>query len=228
MNVYLVPVGDTRHELYCEVASSDADAFADGDGRTWWSRQQQRFRRALAEAEIERERRERGEPATGNRVARFVVGKIAEFVVELRLLWYLRGVEEAALVHPDDLHASLALRQARGQFALDVRRHWRWCLTDAGIAAIVGPLFFFVPGPNVIAYYFVFRAIGHFLAARGAQRGRDRIRWRTEPSSPLAGIRAALRLEPGARRARLDAIADALGLGKLAVFVERVSKGRRS
>lgn len=227
MNVYLVPVGASHHELYTEV-SSDAESIDEGDGRSWWSRQKQWFRRALADAEIERERRERGEPATGNRIARFVVGKIAEFVVELRLLWHLRGVEAATLVHPDDLHMSLALRQAREQFGLDVRRHWRWCLTDAGIAAIVGPLFFFVPGPNVIAYYFVFRAIGHFLAARGAQRGRDRIKWRTEASAVLAQIRPALGLDPGERRARLDAIAASLGLSKLALFVERVSKARRA
>jgi hypothetical protein len=228
MNVYLVPVGASHYELYTEEASSDAEPIDEGDGRSWLSRQKHAFRRALAEAEIERERRERGEPATGNRIARYVIGKIAEFVAELRLLWHLRGVEAATLVHPDDLQMSLALRLAREQFGIDVRRHWRWCLADAGIAAIVGPLHYFVPGPNVIANYIVFRAIGHFRAARGAQRGRDRIRWRTAASALLAQIRPALGLDPGARRARLDAIAESLELSKLALFVERVSKGRRS
>ena len=31
-------------------------------------------------------------------------------------------------------------------------------------------LLFLVPGPNVIAYYFAFRMVGHYFSLRGARK----------------------------------------------------------
>jgi len=83
-------------------------------------------------------------------------------------------------------------------------------------------LFFFVPGPNVVSWYFTFRTVGHFLSWRGALRGLNHITWTPEASAPLAGIQAALTLGSAERCARLDAIAGELGLAHLTGFIERL------
>jgi hypothetical protein len=84
-----------------------------------------------------------------------------------------------------------------------------------------------VPGPNVIAWYFTFRAVGHFLSWRGALRGLKDISWTPEASAPLSGVRAALALGDAERCARLDAIASELGLAHLTGFVERVRERKK-
>ena len=91
------------------------------------------------------------------------------------------------------------------------------------LMAITGPLFFFVPGPNVISWYFTFRAVGHFLSWRGARKGLTLIDWRAESCPPLADVRQAINLPPAARRRRLEEISHALGLIHFTGFVERVA-----
>ena len=43
-------------------------------------------------------------------------------------------------------------------------------------------VFFLVPGPNVISWYFAFRAVGHFFAFRGAKKGLSSVVWACSPS----------------------------------------------
>jgi hypothetical protein len=83
-----------------------------------------------------------------------------------------------------------------------------------------------VPGPNLIAYYFLFLAIGHYFALRGARRGLRGVVWSTEPSKALGDVRAALGLDPAARRGELERITGELGLARLWRFVERVAARR--
>ena len=223
MDVFLVPLG-ARTELYCETPADlqigdDEDAPPAG----WMRRQVTRFRQMLAEAEEERRRRERGEASEKTGLWRKLIGKVAEAVAEQRLLWQLRHATAARLIHPDDLDAARAIDIARTHFTADYGKHRRWLVIDGLLAAILGPGLFFVPGPNVIAYYFVFRAVGHFFSMRGARRGLEGVAWQPEPSSHLSDVRAALGLPGDARRARLDQIAHALGLEHFAAFAERVA-----
>jgi uncharacterized protein (DUF2062 family) len=99
-------------------------------------------------------------------------------------------------------------------------------LIDGAIVAVTGPLFFFVPGTNVISWYFTFRAGAHFLSWRGARKGQTSITWRANPSAELSAVRSALAKPPHERRLRLLEIGDGLGLKHLAGFVERVSARR--
>jgi hypothetical protein len=223
MDVFLVPVGRDRHELYCEIPPDESDG-DDGPPSGWLRRQVEQFREMLKEAEEERVRRERGMTSGTRGPWRWVVGKLAETVAEQRLLWNIRRADSVRLRHPADRDGAAALALARAQLAADWRKHRRWLVIDASITGVTGPLFFFIPGPNVISWYFAFRAVGHFYAMRGAAHGLSRVRWDVEASDDLSAVRLALGLDAPARRKRLDEIAEALGLATLPGFVERVAR----
>jgi hypothetical protein len=223
MDVFLVPLGSGRSELYCETPAELHETEAEAARSGWLRRQIDRFKQTLAEAEEERRRRERGEPSEKTGIWRKLIGKIAEAVAEQRLLWRLRHETAARLVHAADLDGARAIDAAREMCRADYAKHRRWVFIDGLLAAILGPGLFFVPGPNVIAYYFVFRAVGHYFSMRGARQGRDVVAWHPEPSAHLCEVRSALELPREARRARLDQIAHALGLEHLAAFAERVA-----
>jgi hypothetical protein len=222
MKVFIVPVGAGRHQLYVELPRDEAVIDAEGASSGWFARKVRQFKQTLAEAEEERLRRERGEPTVARGIGRKIMAKIAEAVAEQRLLWSLRHQTRADLLHPDDLAAPDAQAFVKEEFTRDSARHRRWMLIDGLLTAITGPLFFFVPGPNIVSWYFTFRTIGHFLSWRGALRGLREIAWTPEASAPLSAIRAALALGQAERCARLDAISSELGLAHLTGFVERL------
>ena len=223
MQVYLVPVGGTRYRLYVEMPDEDVVSKTGEAPRGRIGRLIKRFRETLAEAEAERLRTERGEPSQSSGLWRTIMRKIAESIAEQRLLWHLRHQTAVQLCHPPDLDANAAVREVKSDFGGEVSKHLRWMIIDGILVAITGPLFFFVPGPNVVSWYFTFRTVGHFLSWRGAKKGLTLIEWRPESCSPLADVRAAINLAPPDRRNRLDAISEALGLKHLAGFVERVA-----
>ena len=226
MDVFLVPVSQDRYELYCEVADDDDvedDPAAGGapPKTSWWQRRVARFREIIKEAEAERDRRAQGHDTGSRGLWRFIVGKIAEAVAEQRLLWRLQREMAVELSFPDDLEGDRALTIARESLRRDYEKHRRWMVIDALIFLLFVPLTL-IPGPNVPALYFSFRALGHFFSMRGAKRGLDRVAWTPVACHPLAELRQALALEHRERRKRLDAIARVLGLERLPGFVERL------
>ena len=224
MDVLLVPVGDHQYQLYCEVVDA-------GDSATGHETRRERlrnwFNRLVATAEEERRRADRppgasDDPATGDvpfgpRVRSRILRWIAEAVAEQRLLWHLRKETEAALVHPDDVPFEEAMRRARILLRRDAERHRTWLLVDAALFVLSG-LFVVVPGPNLIAYYFLFRVIGHLESWRGARRGVRTIDWHGRASGPLAELRDVVRLAPPARWERVSDVAGQLRLQHLAAF----------
>ena len=80
-----------------------------------------------------------------------------------------------------------------------------------------------VPGPNLLAYYFLFRAGGHFLSMRGAVRGRHAVAWEGRPCEPLAELRELLKMPRRDRHSRVQQIEDTLHLRHLTSFFERVT-----
>ena len=220
MKVYLVPASKGRHELYCEVAS--AASARDGAGaRSLRDRLVEGFHRMVAEGEAA-EHGDGHAPERG-RLRRAITRRVAEAVAEQRLLWNLRHENAADLVHPDDVSGAEALETARALIGADYLKHRRWCIIDTLIAAVTGPVFFFVPGPNVISWYFAFRAIGHFFALRGASRGLNGVTWTATPSGELTDLRRALTLDYELRKRRVEEIAAALGLGRLAFFMKKIA-----
>jgi len=223
MNVYLVPASPTRHALYCEVATS-ADVAGDPGARpsTFLERMKDRFRRAVAEGERAERNGGAGEDDR-SQLRRVITRKLAEAVAEQRLLWHLRHESAAVLVHPDRLSGDDAMRMAREEFQADYTRHRRWMIIDGVITVVTGPLLFFVPGPNVVSWYFTFRAIGHFFSMRGAGRALSDVAWTQLGTAHLTSIGDALGADAATRSARVDAAAAALGLERLSPFVERVA-----
>jgi hypothetical protein len=188
------------------------------------------FREMLAEAERERrleragasrlaDRTEQGWLARGKaRLMRWV----AESIAEQRLLWHLRSQTEACLFYPDDIDEARAMGMLRSQLKSDFEKHRFWLTIDT-IGFIISGVFFFVPGPNIVAYYFAFRLVGHYLSMRGARQGLSGVTWRAEPSAPLAELRRAIALEPSARDQRVQDVAVRLRLEHLASFFERTA-----
>jgi len=220
MDVYLVPAGSDRYELYCETASAAPDVPASGAASSIRQRLTAVFRRAVAEGEGQR----LGDPAASSQsaVRRAITRKLADAVAEQRLLWQLRSQDRAQLVHPDDLTGAQAWEVARRQLTADRDKHVRWAVID-GLLVIASAPIALLPGPNVLAYYFIFRTVGHVLSMRGAMRGLQRVTWATSPSPQLTEVRQVLALNAAARATRLDQISQALGLDRLTTFVERTA-----
>jgi hypothetical protein len=224
MDVYLVPVGNDRYELYCEVPDEpDVPAGADAPKGIV-----QRLRRRFADmlAEAERERRHGASPpqAAGwlARAKARMMRWVADSIAEQRLLWHLRSQTEACLFFPDDVAESDAMSRLRAQLGRDRDKHRFWLSID-GVGFVLSGLLMLVPGPNLLAYYFAFRLVGHYLSLMGARRGLDVVKWRAEQSAPLSELRRAIGLERDQRVRQVTDVALRLRLEHLASFFERTA-----
>lgn len=233
MDVFLVPIrpagqsGTPEFALYCEPALEPVEPEVVGAGVPkpgLFARLARSFRQALAEGEAERRRQEAGHPETvrSSRLGAFIKKKLADSVAEHRLLWALRLHTRARLVHPDVVPADRALAWARGEFRKDLKKHGFWCVVD-GVLVIASGLIAVVPGPNVIAYYLIFRLVSHYFSLMGARRGLRHDLWTTQASAELSAVGAALSLPGTERDTRIDEAAAALGLERLTAFVRRVA-----
>jgi len=223
MDVFVVPVGSDRYELYCEQQAeieTDADQAAD----SWLARGQRRFGQILREAEDQEQgaRREAPRGLAGRLQAR-LMSWIVERIAEQRLLWNLRSRVSAVAVHPDDVPFDDVLVHVRRMLRRDYERHRFWLAVDA-VGLALAAIFTVIPGPNLIAYYFTFRVGGHWLSMRGAAQGQLRVEWTGRPSRPLTALRDVWSLSPAHRRQRVYDVAEELRLPKLPRFVERVVK----
>jgi len=226
MDVYLVPVGADRHELYCEVPDEPEVEPTDEDPqkRGFFRRMRDRFREMLAEAERNR-RQPSAAPVEGGWLARArarTMRWVAESIAEQRLLWHLRSQTAACLLYPDDLTESAALDTMRASLRRDFDKHRFWLTIDS-LLFIGSGLLALVPGPNVLAYYFAFRVVGHYLSLRGAKQGLSGVEWKTQPSAELTELRRAIGLAPDARERRVHEVAHRLRLEHLASFFERTA-----
>jgi hypothetical protein len=88
---------------------------------------------------------------------------------------------------------------------------------------IASGVLFFVPGPNIVAYFFGFRAFGHLQSWRGARNGATSIAWAFQASDDLAELATLVHQPHGSRASRVDAIARRLHLEHLAAFFERAA-----
>jgi hypothetical protein len=234
MNVFLVPVGADRYELYTEDTEEPDNLPDDGPvPKTFFARWRHylsparlkaKFHQMLAAAERER-RRDAAARANDGWAAR-VKGRamrwVAESIAEQRLLWNLRNLEAARFLFPEDMTEDTAVAVLRKQLASDFDKHRMWLAIDSVLLAISAALVL-VPGPNIAGYYFAFRVVGHFFSVRGARNGLRRVTWTNEPNAPLAALRPLAALDPAARLARVEQVAADLHLDHFATFFQRVS-----
>ncbi len=222
MDVYLVPAGPSRHVLYCEPAGDAAGPPFRGTHAVW-RRLHEAFRRVLAAVEREHERaHSMPSPPAGllPRLRARGLRWVSERVAEQRVLWHLQGQHRVRAFHPAALDDAGALSAIHESLRADSDRHGRWLVLDAVfllVSLVLTPL----PGPNVPGYYFTFRVVGHFLSVRGARHGLRQVAWDLQPSEPLDELVGLERLPSAQRGALVHAIAEKLGLPRLARFVER-------
>ena len=232
MDVYVVPVGADRYELYCEVAAPEEDAVPDPPRSGIIGRLRDRFAAMLRAAEERQHRHEPGpEPEQTGLVARLqhrVLAWVVERIAEQRLLWNLRGQLEALALHPDDMTFDQVQTLVHRMLQRDYDRHKVWLVVD-GIAFLVsfvvlGPIFLLIPGiANIPALYFGFRVVGHWLSMRGASQGLHRVSWTGRPCPPLTDLRGIAAMPRADRAHEVHAVAERLRLQKFPTFFERVT-----
>jgi len=226
MDVFLVPAGGSRYELYCEVGDEPAAPEQEPssgwrrrliDGFTAMVRSVEAARHSAAHRRATKQRR-----TLARRIRDRVVCWLAEKIAEQRLLWYLRGQRQVTAWFPDDVGEQQAAASVRHILRADADRHLRWLLVD-GVGLVVSLMLIPLPGPNILLYYFAFRVVGHCFSLRGARHGLDRVDWRMRSTAALTDLREALALDREVRKRRVMEIASRLGLQHLATFFERIA-----
>ncbi len=221
--VYLVPIGLGRFELYTEPAD-DTAAAASPEPAGFWGRTIRRLLESWHEL-ARAAHAERGVGAPPGRLARgrdWLVRRIAESIAEQRTLWSLRAVSSALFVHPSNLSSASAAAIRERLLTQRRRHHGRWLIANlVGVAATA--ILVLLPGPNLIGYYFVFRAIGHFLSWRGARQALDRIAWTPRPEDALASLVSSHSSRGRSAPAASTMLAVRLQLPRLVAFFDRVA-----
>lgn len=222
--MYLVPIGSGRFELYSEppeeVAPGGASHERDGFWRRRARRLHERWRRI---AHAGRAARKADVPA--GRLARardWLVRRLAESIAQQRTLWSLGGVTSAWFVHPSDLSSASAAAVRERLLAHARRRHLWWLMLNA-VGVAVTAILALVPGPNLVGYYFAFRAIGHYVSWRGARQALDRTSWRARAEPALTELGRLAHLPPGERAEHVALIAARLHLPRFAAWFDRAA-----
>jgi hypothetical protein len=97
----------------------------------------------------------------------------------------LRATERVDLHHPASRHEDAVAETWRGYLGRKWRRHVAWLSFNAMIAPVTLVLLWPLPGPNLIGYWFAYRAIHHWLIVRGlgaVKKGRTPTRYHAETS----------------------------------------------
>lgn len=227
MDVFLIPLGRERYELYSEqpVELDQDDTASPG----LMSRAMKRISAWMRATE--QSQREAGPDRPASMLARLkqrALAWVVDRIAEQRLLWNLRGAAAATAAHPHDMTFDQVMTCIRADLQRSYDRHRRWLVIDglalAFSSIVLGPLFLIIPGvANLPAAYFAFRVFGHFLSMRGAWQGLHRVSWSGRPCEPLGELRDIAALAPEARTARIQDIAARLRLQHLSTFFERMA-----
>jgi hypothetical protein len=216
MMVYLVPVGRRHHELYSESPEETPAPRPDAGRLQRWADQANVQWHAL----VEQARRRTG----SSRLAKWrdaLVCRLAESIAEQRTLWALRTCVSARLVHSTSLNVDRARAELMRIVAAARRHHGRWLIVDGLLFVLCGVLAL-VPGPNLLAYYFLFRLIGHLQSWRGARQA-DRLTWTFDADDSLAELETLIEVPRAERASRVAAIAARLNIPRLSSFFERTA-----
>jgi hypothetical protein len=229
MDVFVIPVGPDRYELYCEQPVA-ADEPMDTGERGLFARLRDRFVGLVRAAE---ERHHSGTPASEpkgwiGRLQDRSMAWVVERVAEQRLLWNLRSTMNATAAHPTDMTFDDVDQLIRRMLQHDSDRHRKWMYIDGLLFLVtfvaLGPLFILIPGvANLPALYFGFRFVGHFLSLRGAVNGLRGVTWHGRPCPPLDELRALAVQDEHLRQRQLHDVAARLRLERLPKFFDRVA-----
>jgi hypothetical protein len=221
--VYLVPIGARRFELYSEPPDDNPASAPPSTG--FWHRLSHRLHERWHDA-VRTARHTESDAGLWARIRDWAVRRTAEAIAEQRTLWTLRHSGRPSLVHPSDLSTAQAAAERDRILAAARKHHSRWLAFDL-VAFVISGLLVLVPGPNLIAYYFAFRVIGHYLSWLGARHAM-RASWDLRAEPALAELGRLADLPRDARATRVHAIAAGLNLPSLAAFFDRTAVPARS
>ena len=217
--VYLVPVGGGRFELYTEAVDEDPGPVHRTGGRwrrflgqvdDWWAGAVDAAGRADKTA------------GPLERLKHRAVRAAADAAAEQRTLWSLRHSVPAVLVHPADVIETAAVTE-RDRLLVGAGRRHGWSLAVNGLAFVASGIFMLIPGPNLLAYYFAVRLLGHYFAWRGAWSALHTTAWAARGEPALSEMERLAEAEPDARAHRIEAIARTLNLPRFPAFFARVT-----
>jgi hypothetical protein len=229
MDVFAIPIGPDRYELYAEQPALEEELSEPPEGLI--ARVRHNLARRLRAIEERRHRKHHAhEEPKGfmGRTQERMLAWAAERMAEQKLLWSLRGRTEATIAHPHDMTSEQVLTLVRRILQRDYERHRRWLTIDGSLFVVtfvfLSPLFVLIPGvANLPALYFGFRTLGHWLSMRGAAQGLHRVQWTGRPCPPLGELRELATLDPDVRHERIHDVAARLRLQHLSTFFERVA-----
>lgn len=166
MKIYLLNLDDERCVFYSEgpetVAESESVAPPRGGLRGWAERRYKSLQAVLTESE----------KGVGLRVRRIWEWLQKRIPPDEPMLRSLRGVRAIVLHHP----LAFTEEETRTLWTAYLKsrqgRHMFWFVINATVSPLtllLAPL----PGPNVIGYWFVYRASCHLLARLGARNARS-------------------------------------------------------
>lgn len=218
MIVYLLPVGRDHFEIYSEPPEEVERLPEEGAAwlRRWAHAARVQWHDLVDKARVGK---------SPGRFARWrdrMVCRLAETIAEQRTLWALGKSAHATLLFPSTLGAAEARLILDRTLGLARKHHGIWMAIDGPLFVLSGVMMP-VPGPNVLAYYLAFRAIGHWLSWRGARQSLNKIEWTLEPDRNLAELGSLIDVPRAARAARVADIAARLHLHRLSAFFERVA-----
>jgi hypothetical protein len=228
MEVFVIPLGRERYELYCEHPVELVQSSDEGE-QSFVGRMLQKLSVWLRDTEERHQSGTTAEPkGLIGRWRERGLGWMVERIAEQRLLWNLRGQLTATAAHPQDMTFEQVMDLIRRELSGDYDRHRRWLMIDGAMllftGIVLGPLFFLIPGvANLPAAYFAFRTVGHWLSMRGAQQGLHNVTWHSRPCPPLGELRDLASLDPDTRDERVQDIGERLHLQHLSTFFERMA-----
>jgi hypothetical protein len=227
MDVYVIPCAVDRYELYCEPADDGDETRHQEPSSGFFAGLFERFRVMLGRLDRHHSSEHDGieRRSWTRRLRDRAMRWLAEKVAEQRLLWRLRTHREARAFYPQDLSEAQATAIVRQLLERDGDRHRLWLIFHA-VAFVVSGIFFFVPGPNIIAYYFAFRLVGHYLSLRGSRQGLHGVQWMYEACEPLTELRRIRTLALREREQYVGEIATRLRLAHLPRFFKRTADWR--
>jgi hypothetical protein len=216
--VHLIPLGRDRYELYAEPPESEDGPLAHDAGRVrhWLHAAGEQWRSYVDAARMG--------TATG-RLARWrdaVVCKLADSLDEQRTLRALRTADSTTALFPSQLDQASAHAAINRILAGSQRYHGQRLIAYLVLFILSGVLFF-VPGPNIIAYYLGFQGFGHLQSWRGARHASADVKWTLIANEDLGELAMLATRGQHERAERVRAIAQRLALEHLPAFFERAA-----
>jgi hypothetical protein len=214
LKIYLLSLDDERCVFYSEgpeiIADAAVVAVVPRTGlRGWVERKYKSLQMVLTESE----------KGVGLRVRRIWEWLQLRTYVDEPLLRSLRGVRGLELNHPPSLTEDETHRIWKEYLKSRQGRHAFWFVINtlvSPLTLLLAPL----PGPNLIGYWFVYRAVCHWLARLGARQARknEGVETTFQRTEALDGSFG------GADEERIACLSSTLSLQGLGAFIERATQ----